>query len=358
MPWSCTSFTHNLFALMTIVEMANDGGGINAAVTERRVLVEGVDKHILADWKDSAALFVRQELFNKKQFVSDEELVYGGKLQKYVCEHLNISSANRSRMFWDDKGGKEAVRNTFRRKRQAAQCAMKLAFRGKYNVGGKLLWVSSHQSQELKNATIFQNIAEWMTKTSMAVATQNPPGPEEFAAELRQNQAQYTEFADRMIRAVHGKSRYNAAAEVTLFDTLISKSQEAFTLLLYENGYKNWMWAWQNHQETTSDTNSDGTAFSSCPAYEYTTRHQDFTSRNGGWSREGMLKFNALYKRVEADRATDAGAFEKVYKRHREDRSTTTRKRRRGGTTSPLQILTISDDLGDLLTEDDNVTEV
>jgi hypothetical protein len=90
MPWSCTSFTHNLFALMPIVEMANDGGGINAAVTERRVLVEGVDKHILADWKDSAALFVRQELFNKKQFVSDEELVYGGKLQKYVCERTSI----------------------------------------------------------------------------------------------------------------------------------------------------------------------------------------------------------------------------------------------------------------------------
>jgi hypothetical protein len=34
-------------------------------------------------------------------------------------------------VFWEEKGGKESVRNTFRRKRQAAQNAMKLAFRGK-----------------------------------------------------------------------------------------------------------------------------------------------------------------------------------------------------------------------------------
>jgi hypothetical protein len=68
-----------------------------------------------------------------------------------------------------------------------------------------------------------------------------------------------------------------------------------------------------------------------------------------------MLKFNALYKRVEADRATDAGKFAKAYKRHREDRSGTTRKRRRGGTDRSLQILTTCDDLGDLVNKDGNI---
>jgi hypothetical protein len=47
------------------------------------------------------------------------------------------------------------------------------------------------------------------------------------------------------------------AAEVTLFDALISKSQAAFIkLLLYKNGYKNWMWTWHDNQETISNAAS------------------------------------------------------------------------------------------------------
>jgi hypothetical protein len=133
-----------LLPLMPEVKMAvNDHS--DTAVEGRHTMEEKPDKHLVAEWKDSAALFVRQELFNKKQFVSDEELVHGGMLQTMVCDHINTSSLTRSRSFWDDWGGKEVVRNTFRRKRQAAQCAMKLAFRGKQNPGGKMLWVRSNQ---------------------------------------------------------------------------------------------------------------------------------------------------------------------------------------------------------------------
>jgi hypothetical protein len=83
-------------------------------------------------WKDSAAEYVRAGLFDKKQFVTDEELVMGGSIQKLVCTYINICGGERARaFFWEEKGGKESVRNTFCRKRQAAQNAMKLAFRGK-----------------------------------------------------------------------------------------------------------------------------------------------------------------------------------------------------------------------------------
>jgi hypothetical protein len=71
-------------------------------------------------------------LFDKKQFVTDEELVMGGSIQKLVCTYIiNIYGGERARVFWEEKGGKESVRNTSRRKRQAAQNAMTLAFRGK-----------------------------------------------------------------------------------------------------------------------------------------------------------------------------------------------------------------------------------
>jgi hypothetical protein len=146
------------------------------------------------------------------------------------------------------------------------------------------------ESEELKHSAISRKHTEWVTKTSTDVLTQDPPRPEEFATEMRQNQTRYTEFADRMIRAVHGKSRYSAATEITLFDALISKSQEAFTLLLYENGYKNWMWAWTNRQDSTSDTSGDdhgGASHGDCPACACTTKRQDFTTRGGvvkGWN--------------------------------------------------------------------------
>ena len=103
-----------------------------ALAAEKQVLPEQVSKHTLADWKDSAAQYVRQHLFDKKQFVTDDELAFGGAVQKLVCADINVSGDKRARIFWDEKGGKETVRNTFRRKRQAAQNAMKFAFRGEY----------------------------------------------------------------------------------------------------------------------------------------------------------------------------------------------------------------------------------
>ena len=55
------------------------------------MLPEQVNKHTLADWKDSAATFVRQQLFDKKQFVTDKELMFGGTIQELVYTDINIS---------------------------------------------------------------------------------------------------------------------------------------------------------------------------------------------------------------------------------------------------------------------------
>jgi hypothetical protein len=44
----------------------------------------------------------------------------------------------------------------------------------------------------------------------------------------------YIEFADRMIRAVHGKSIFSSKAATTDFEDLVMPSQEAFTPLSTE----------------------------------------------------------------------------------------------------------------------------
>jgi hypothetical protein len=192
---------------------------------------------------------------------------------------------------------------------------------------------------------------EWIRSTNTSNKP-DPPAPEEFAADLRANQGQCTVFADHMIRAVHGKSRYGEAAERITFDSLISKSQEAFTLLLYENGYKNWVWASRNDPGSASDASADANTDSSdgtCPTYGFTERGREgLPSRNGGWSLEGMKKYNELYKRVTEDRISDAGAFRKAYRDHREAKRSKGRKRKRGNADQMI-ILTISDDLGELM---------
>jgi hypothetical protein len=192
-------------------------------------------------------------------------------------------------------------------------------------------------------------VIDWITKTTKE-RKPDPPKPEDFLAVdgLRGNATRYTEFADRMIRAVNGKSRYDPSSSTTLLDDLVPPSQEAFALLLYKNGYENWLWM-HNHACMTSD-GSDVTVGENdevgCPSYKYTRRRGDLTSRNGGWTREGMDLFNELYRKVRADRLNDNGAFAKVYREHKA-RLLIGKKRKRGCTTRQ-EAVAVSNDLEEL----------
>jgi hypothetical protein len=199
-------------------------------------------------------------------------------------------------------------------------------------------------------------VKEWITATAKS-RKPDPPKPEDLLKEggLRSDVAQYTEFADRMIRAVYGKNRYSHNSSITLFDELVSPSLEAFALLLYKNGYDNWIWM-HNNACMTSDMSED--TEEECPNYKYTTRTGGvFTSRNGGWSRDGMTLYNDLYKLMKKNRQDDQGTFGEVYKVHRVEMCGRKRKRRTndGG---PGEQLTICDDLDDLWAASTNTETV
>jgi hypothetical protein len=78
------------------------------------------------------------------------------------------------------------------------------------------------------------------------------------------------------------------------------------------------------------------------------------TFRNGGWSREGMQNFNELYMRVAEARVSDNGTFEEYYKRHRANNTQTPKNRSKSKRDNAQPILTIWDDLGDLLLDNEN----
>jgi hypothetical protein len=197
----------------------------------------------------------------------------------------------------------------------------------------------------------------WINTTTRE-SKPDPPTPEQFPA-LRKQPTNHITFADMMIRAVHGKSRYGARANTTSFNTLISKSQEGFTLLLHENGYKNWVWAAHNDPGSTIDTDGGGcnTTDSHCPAHGCTSRNKDdMPGRNGGWSTEGMLKYNDLCHEVAADRIMDNGEFERACMAHRVNKfKAPKKKQKRGEANDTVPIL---DDLEDLRAPNEDDGEI
>ena len=190
---------------------------------------------------------------------------------------------------------------------------------------------------------LFNIITDWISSTTKS-SSPDPPDPGVIQNTLRENKEQYTEFCDRMIRAVHGKSRYSDKAVNTLFGALVSPSQEAFALLLYINGYSNWCWMHNDSGVSSKGSESDG-----CPGYLYTARSSELTSRNGGWSGLGIKKYNDLYEKVIADRHADGEAFDKMYMEHWKVISKGKHKRKRDNNVGHLRGIEVRDDLADLM---------
>ena len=104
-----------------------------------------------------------------------------------------------------------------------------------------------------------------------------------------------------------------AGSRNEVFGTLVPISQEAFALLLYKNGYENWIWM-HNNAATSEEDDDDK------PGYLYmNTRGRDrlvFTSRNGGWSAVGMEEFNRLCSKEKGSHLDDKGSLDGFYKEH------------------------------------------
>jgi hypothetical protein len=143
-------------------------------------------------------------------------------------------------------------------------------------------------------------LTDWISETIKGNSP-DPPERGEIEASMRGDKLQYTEFTDRMIRAVHGKRRYSEKAANTLFGFLVLPSQEAFTMLLYKNGFQKWVWMHNGSVSSEASEASSGDTSDGSPGYIYTARTSDLTSRNGEWSRMGMLKYDELYKKVKED---------------------------------------------------------
>jgi hypothetical protein len=80
-------------------------------------LPEEICKETIAEWNDATGDYVRGKMFAKIQFVTDTDLVTGGRIHALVTSELHINGEERKRQFWEDHGGRSTVRNTVRKKK-------------------------------------------------------------------------------------------------------------------------------------------------------------------------------------------------------------------------------------------------
>ena len=132
----------------------------------------------------------------------------------------------------------------------------------------------------------------------------------------RQKEDTFLVFADTFLSRVVGMAFWRKHCAKMPISEMATVSDEAFTLLLLENYWD--QWSTKNIDEYKSEVTID----------EATNQKKKrkatwgkFTSgawgsrRFGGWSKEGLVRFNQLYSQVEQDRKKEnAAEVEETYR--------------------------------------------
>jgi hypothetical protein len=130
------------------------------------------------------------------------------------------------------------------------------------------------------------------------------------------HQGSYTLFCDHALSHVVGRDVWKRRSATHDVSDIATASDEAFALFLIDNSWEVW-----KAEIEASDA-------AQVPHPKYSVRGPG-TKKFQGWTDEGIKKFNEYYDEVEADRAKDAGNFEKEYKERRLGELNGKKKRKR-----------------------------
>lgn len=151
----------------------------------------------------------------------------------------------------------------------------------------------------------------------------------------RQTLNSYYTFATYFISPVVGKKKFGKYCWQSNFSSYVSKSDEAFAILTFENNYDQWMSMASNNKWTSSSVkpeyttggNSLQTPRPSRSNTSTTNAMADFVESNAfenhlsatsarcrGWSAQGIRRFNELFDLIEKERLSSYGSqFEEGY---------------------------------------------
>jgi hypothetical protein len=123
--------------------------------------------------------------------------------------------------------------------------------------------------------------------------------------ELSDDAVTYQWVCSAMIKCVVGNTMWNRRYYKEALSDIATCSDEAFLLLTLENNYGRWLdeWKWL---KANRDVEKEDRAPKNFRVAMYTnsghSKKNGRSKRFSGWSREGYLRFNAIYALVAADR--------------------------------------------------------
>lgn len=171
--------------------------------------------------------------------------------------------------------------------------------------------------------------------------------PLEDFLEKRKNTDAMIYFCNAFLSCVVGKKLWNSSVSTMPMSRIASPSDEAFGYLIVENLYD--AWKLQKEKENNPDyaerktgggLGEDGRRQPILG--KYTKSKYKRAGKFGGWSREGLERFNELYLEVQEDRKDNGDLFEREFGK-RNQKPVEVAKRRRGD--EGLEPVKIADDL-------------
>jgi len=228
-----------------------------------------------------------QELFQKKKFITtQEELAFGGGIATFFLKRINMPDSVKEN-WW--AGTLHTVRKAIDSKRSTVSIAMKTEFMSKYNFTFTII------EHIRSNSTTLHHIQT----TGLVLGNALPELQEIMKLRQQGYKVIMTTFYNHFLSCVMGKCKWKKHVilkEVPLFATV---TDEAFALLVLENNWGVWLVEDPKEYFIKNKKEQDKKQKQNNGLY---TGHAKGATRFGGWSLEGVQRFNDLCDFVRNDR--------------------------------------------------------
>ena len=227
------------------------------------------------------------ELFQKKKFItSQEELAFGGGIANFFLRRINMPD-NVKENWW--AGTLHTVRKAIDSKRSTVSIAMKNEYMSKYG------FTFTNIKHVRSNTMTFHHIQT----TGLVLGSNNPELHNMLKLRQQGNKVTMTTFYNHFLPCVVGKCKWKKLVVLKKVPLFATVTDEAFALLVLENNWGVWLhedareYFMKNKKEQNKKEKGNNGLY---------TGHAKGATRFGGWSVEGVQRFNELCEIVRNDR--------------------------------------------------------
>jgi len=128
----------------------------------------------------------------------------------------------------------------------------------------------------------------------------------------------YLNFCEKIVKCVVGINIFKSNCYSTPFSQLVSPSDEALALLIFENNYDKWQHTYYVDKENKQNNiMEDKEMQQQNKKYEFPSlytgpKKKGFSRKNQGWSERGIRRFNGLMVAVREDQNKHSDVFDKA----------------------------------------------